>query len=234
MSNEPLVLPPLDGNPLLAARESLGGLDRDDPERQRLVRRYAYGTPTAAALEAIADAAPDGVVEIGAGSGYWARLLHERGVDVVAYDVAPPDSGRNRYIDEQVPWFPVHRGDATAVLDHPSRTLLLVWPTPRDAWAADAVAFFHAVGGRLLVYVGEGPGGLTGDATLHARLGTHGPCMQCHLGVVDVACVCGVNQLFERVRDVPLPQWADATDSCGIYRRAGRPRRRLRPRQAAA
>jgi hypothetical protein len=234
MGNAPGVLPPLDGNPLLAAREERGALERDHPERQRLVRRYAYGVPTAAALDAAAEAAPGGIVEIGAGSGYWARLLHERGVDVVAYDVAPPPSGGNQHVDAQAPWFPVHRGDETAVLDHPSRTLLLVWPTSRGTWAADAVAHFHAVGGRFLVYVGEGPGGVTGDATLHAHLGIHGPCMQCHLGVPDAACVCGVVQLYERVRDVPLPQWADATDSCGIYQRATRARLRLWRRQAAA
>jgi hypothetical protein len=30
------------------------------------------------------------VVEVGAGTGYWAALLRARGVDVVAYDVRPP------------------------------------------------------------------------------------------------------------------------------------------------
>lgn len=232
MSNAPPVLPPLDGNPLLAAREALGALERDHPERQRLVRRYAYGVPTTAALDAIAEVSPGGVIEIGAGTGYWARLLHERGVDVVAYDLAPPDRGGNEHVDAEAPWFPVHRGDETAVLAHPSATLLIVWPTWRGTWAADAVGHFHAIDGRALVYVGEGPGGVTGDATLHARLGIHGPCVPCHLGVPDAACVCAVTQLFELVHEVPLPQWADATDSCGIYRRAARPRRLWRRRAA--
>jgi hypothetical protein len=36
------------------------------------------------ALAAIARYAP--IVEMGAGTGYWARCLRERGIDAVAYD----------------------------------------------------------------------------------------------------------------------------------------------------
>ena len=61
-------LPPLNGNPLLERRRQLGAIGRDDPSRDRLVRRYAYGIPTHAAIEAIAAVSPAGVVELGAGT----------------------------------------------------------------------------------------------------------------------------------------------------------------------
>lgn len=223
-------LPPLEGNPLLEQRRRLGPIGRDDPRRDRLVHGYAYGVPTDAALDAIAAASPAGVVELGAGTGYWARLLHQRGVDIVAYDTAPPETGTNRFVDAAPAWFPVAAGDQHVIDSHADRTLLLVWPTWNETWAGDAAAAFHAAGGRTLVYVGEGPGGRTGDTTLHARLGVHGPCLACTLGVTDQPCVCGIDVLWELLRTVPLPRWADTEDSCGIYRRldqSPRPRRRL-------
>ena len=187
--------------------------------RQRLVRRYAYGIPNDEAFRLIASVSPRGVVELGAGTGYWARLLHERGVDVVAYDRWPPGSGANQFVDDDVQWFPVREGDERAVARHPERTLLLVWPTWNETWPADAVAAFHAAGGATLVFVGEGPGGLTGDGVLHARLGAPGPCVACSLGVPDAPCVCGVAALWRAVRSVAIPQWADADDACTIYER---------------
>lgn len=49
---------------------------------------YAYAPPTAAALAALAARAP--LVEVGAGTGYWARCLRGAGAAVAAYDAAPP------------------------------------------------------------------------------------------------------------------------------------------------
>lgn len=220
-------LPPLTGNPLLDERRRAGSLRRDDPRRQRLVRRYAYAVPTDEALDAIVDASPEGLVEIGAGTGYWARLLQERGVDVVAYDRWPPTSGGNRFVDAAT-WFPVGQGDERVVARHADRTLLLVWPTWDELWARDCVDRFHDAGGTTLVFVGEGPGGCTGDSTLHARLGTYGACLACTLGVLDAPCVCGVDVQWQLVRRVTIPGWAEVDDACSVYTRAegGDPARR--------
>ena len=212
-------LPPLTGNPLLEVRQRLGPIGRNHPLRQQLVRRYAYGIPTVEALDAVAGSAPAGVVEIGAGTGYWARLLHDRGVDVVAYDRHPPERGSNRFVDMAQPWYPVQRGGAEVVNRHAGRTLLLVWPTWNESWAGDAVARYEEAGGHTVVYVGEGPGGRTGDASLHARLGIHGPCLPCTLGVTDAPCVCGIDQLWQLHHTVDIPRWGGTEDSYGIYHR---------------
>ncbi|HEY9555824.1 MAG TPA: hypothetical protein VIR58_03755 [Acidimicrobiales bacterium] len=195
------------------------------------MRRYAYGVPTEEALDAIAAVSPAGVVELGAGSGYWARLLHERGVDVVAYDRWPPPSSDNRFVDDVTPWFPVRSGDETVVAGHADRTLLLVWPTKNEVWPADALTRFHAAGGTTVVFVGEGPGGRTGDNVLHALLGAYGACLACTLGVLDEPCVCQIQPLWRLVRLVTIPQWGDADDSCLIYERATA---ETQPRTAAA
>lgn len=209
-------LPPLVGNPLLEAHRRAGRVGRGHPVREELVRHYAYGIPNEEALGAIAAASPAGVVELGAGTGYWARLLHEQGVDIVAYDRWPPPSPDNRFVDNP-PWFPVEEGDEHVVARHAHRTLLVVWPTYNEAWAADAVARFHAAGGSTLVFVGEGPGGRSGDRTLHAVLGTAGACLVCRLGVLSEPCLCHIEPLWRLVRRVPVPQWDNADDACEIY-----------------
>ena len=48
---------------------------------------YAFAAPNEAAMAALADLAP--ILEVGAGVGYWAHLLRERDVTVVATDELP-------------------------------------------------------------------------------------------------------------------------------------------------
>ncbi|CAI7734188.1 unnamed protein product [Closterium sp. NIES-54] len=59
--------------------------------------RFRRAVPTEAALAAVKAAAAGGkgVVEVGAGTGYWAALLRRRGVDVAAYDWTPLGSTRS-------------------------------------------------------------------------------------------------------------------------------------------
>lgn len=158
----------------------------------------AFARPTSAALQAIASASPEGVVEIGAGTGYWARCLHDRGVDVVAFDVAPPPSVDNPWFAGLTPWYPVQVGDETAVDPYPRRTLLLVWPTRNEDWGADVARRFATVGGACLAFVGEPAGGRTGDDRLHALMGEIDRCWSCAYGLQSSPCVCGTRPLWRR------------------------------------
>ena len=65
--------PFLDEHRALAAAGNLGG-------RDALIARYAFAVPSADAVALIAEVSPDGVVEIGAGAGYWAHVLDGAGV----------------------------------------------------------------------------------------------------------------------------------------------------------
>lgn len=175
------------------------------PGRPQWLATFAFALPTGPALLAVADASPSGVVEVGAGTGYWARLLHDRGVDVVAFDLAPPPSPANPWFAGVAPWHPVRVGDETAVDRHARRTLLVVWPTRNEDWGAAAVARFAAAGGRTVAFVGEAVGGRTGDDRLHALLGDFDRCWACAYGVTTAACVCGVRPAWRRTATVPLP-----------------------------
>src|ERR1700674_2056565 len=77
------------------------------------VRRYAFAIPTEQALATIARYAP--IVELGAGTGYWAFLLRRRGVNCVAYDLAPPDAAASPNRFRPFTWTRVDRGDVDAL-----------------------------------------------------------------------------------------------------------------------
>ena len=187
------------------------------PGRDELLVQFGFAVPDDAALARVARHSPNGVVEIGAGLGYWARLLADRGTDVVAYDIVPPPAPDNQWFARVDPGVPVAPGSERAAREHPDRTLLLVWPTRNEDWGADAALAHAAGGGQRLVYVGEPPGGRTGDARLHAALGLAGRCLACSYGVIDVPCTCGVTTQWQLIEELLLPRWDDGDDRLYVF-----------------
>lgn len=107
-----------------------------------------------------------GIVEPGAGAGYWAWQLTQAGVDVAAYEpVCPAD---NKFVDGNQ-WHPVLRDDHGATAHHPDRSLLLCWPSYGEPWAAWSLAAYK---GDQLFYVGEGEGGCCADDGFFSLLDT--------------------------------------------------------------
>jgi len=98
-----------------------------------------------------------GVVEPGAGTGYWAWQMEQAGISVAAYDPNEPEPG-NHFARRE--WTTVLRDDHSAPKRHPDRALFLCWPSYADPWAAQALACYA---GDLLIYAGEGEGGCTAD-----------------------------------------------------------------------
>lgn len=98
------------------------------------------------------------VVEVGAGTGYWAWQLEQAGVDVAAYDPFPP-ADDNSYCKGD-PYTTVLQDDATAVKHHQDRALLMVWPPYGGEHARHAMSVYE---GDLLLYAGESWGGCTAD-----------------------------------------------------------------------
>ena len=210
--------PTAGANPLLDAFHAATALGTDTADaRAAAIGTYGFAIPSDEALDAIERYSPDGVVELGAGTGYWASLLHRRGVDVVAFDLEPPPSPQNAWFAGSRPWHPVHRGDHDRVREHAGRTLLLVWPTKNEIWAAAALDAYREAGGQCVVFVGEGPGGRTGDATFHALLGAVSSCLQCEYGAMAEPCICGVEPRWRRTATIALPQWPGFADALHVY-----------------
>ena len=80
-------------------------------------------------LDVIAEHSP--IVELGAGTGYWAAMLARRGADVIAYDIEPPTSKtNNQFFHRQ--YFHVAAGTHATLRDvSGERTPVHVPPRPR-------------------------------------------------------------------------------------------------------
>jgi hypothetical protein len=116
-----------------------------------LSQRYSYVYPSPAALAMLSEFGP--IVEVAAGTGYWAQKLRSLGVDIVAYDQAPPDGGLvNRYHAKTGTWLPVLEGDQTVLSRHSDRTLFLCWP-PLYSSLGDCLSYYQ---GRAVAYIGDG------------------------------------------------------------------------------
>lgn len=116
-----------------------------------LAQRYAYVCPSDSTLAMLAALGP--LVEVGAGTGYWAHKLRSTGADIVAYDQAPTDGDRaNRYHPRTSPWTPVEQGDQAVLSGHPDRSLFLCWP-PLFSSLGDCLTYYR---GDTVAYIGDG------------------------------------------------------------------------------
>lgn len=163
-----------------AARAGEIAAETERRGRDRLVRRYSWAIPDPVTLQFIAALSSKGIVEVGAGTGYWAWQLSQLGVDVVAYDLKPPHVHPNGFhqlqevkteadcVLREDTFFDVQPEDAAvAAARHSDRVLMLCWPPYRETMAVRALEAFQ---GDRVIYIGEGDGGCTGGARFHATL----------------------------------------------------------------
>jgi hypothetical protein len=116
-----------------------------------LAQRYTYVFPSDCALAMLAGLGP--LIEMGAGTGYWAGRLRTIGVDIVAFDQAPPGGEPpNRYHPGARPWSRVEQGDQTVSSGYADRGLFLCWP-PLFSSLGDCLTYYS---GDTVAYVGDG------------------------------------------------------------------------------
>lgn len=158
-------------------------------KRVDLTKEYSFAIPNRKAIRAIADMSP--VVEIGAGTGYWASLVAQAGGRIEAFDRALVRNGYKFKTHHH----PVKEGTET-VLDNYDQawTLLLCWPCYNEPFAFNALSRFR---GDNLVYVGEWAGGCCGCDLFHDML----------------------NTCWEIINEIDIPQWPFIRDRMYIYRR---------------
>lgn len=164
--------------------------------RRELASLFSWAVPNTRALDVLAAHAP--LVECGAGTGYWAALLRARGVDIVAYDAAPPRRGtRNAWHGSgREPWTHVlPASSVAAVRRHRNRTLVLCWPPYGDDAASYEV--LRAYRGDTVIYIGEPEEGATGSVRFRRELSLNWTLGQA----------------------VALPRWPRLRDTLMVYRR---------------
>jgi hypothetical protein len=174
---------------------------------------YAWAIPDERALQILAHHSP--IVEIGGGTGYWARCLAERGADVVCYDSHPPEEGT---------WAKVLKGGPEALQMNKDRTLFLCYPglctvcyhactnlvVPPDDFEYSeesmALSCLNNFVGDTVILVGEAlgqsfclpePWGRSTAPEFQVRLAT----------------------TFHKVLQVSLPCWNTSVDSLSVWKR---------------
>jgi len=115
--------------------------------REDLTKKYAFAIPTDKAIRKLVELSP--LIEICAGTGYWAKLISEAGGDIIAID-------NGERTDFTHKWFEIQKGTHDEVSKYPDRTLLLCWPPLNDIMAYETVELYK---GETVVYIGEGDGG---------------------------------------------------------------------------
>jgi hypothetical protein len=166
--------------------------------RDYATAHWTWAVPDERAVRTLVEHSP--LFEIGAGTGYWARLAAEAGADIVAYDSRPPVAGEKKVIAwavETGTYFPVRRGGPGMVRFHQNRTLFLCWPPHSHGMATDCLRRYE---GRTVIYVGEN-GGCTADESFHEELDQH----------------------WAIVKVVAIPRWHGLHDRMYIFQRKGTP-----------
>lgn len=166
--------------------------------RDYATSHWAWAVPDEKAIQTLVEYSP--IVEIGAGTGYWARLVAEAGADILAYDSRTPVAGRKKLVAwaiETGTYFPVRRGGPGMVRFHQDRTLFLCWPPHSHGMATDCLRRYE---GGTLIYVGEN-GGCTADEPFHEELDQH----------------------WVIVKVVAIPQWHGLHDRMYVLKRKGTP-----------
>lgn len=132
--------------------------------RHEFIDKYSWAIPTYEGLEAIARfIGPDVCLEVCAGNGLWAYLLHDLfGTNVIATDLKQHHTYQ---ADTWVEYTPVEQLSARAAVRRfkQATTLMMVWPPyAYDPGSSRALSIFK---GNKLVFVGESSGGCTGSQT---------------------------------------------------------------------
>lgn len=173
--------------------------------KAELQHRCAWAVPNEQAIRAIADLKMP-VVEMGAGTGYWAWMLQNEGVDVKAFDSQP---NGNHWCSADH-WAPVRQGSHEVLWAYTNHALMLCWPPYDEAMAIDCL---EAYKGDVLIYIGEGPSGCTGDNAFHQALGS-----DYWDGEAEDFIEAPPTQWTEELT-VAIPQWPGLHDFLTIFRR---------------
>jgi hypothetical protein len=144
-----------------------------------LQQTYAYGVPSPETVKWIRGVAEGRrLIEPGAGRGYWASRLSASDVEVLAFDSQPPGlesnpSFPNAGAKTRATWYEVYRAERLREIS-PSNSdsvLFLCWPPGwENSMASEALADFEESEGKCLIYIGEPPGGKTGNSVFFSAL----------------------------------------------------------------
>jgi len=193
--------------------------------RTCLCTYLAWAVPNEAALRAIYDLQQP-ILEIGAGTGYWAWLLEGMGVNIVAYDASDSHNGhKHRFRHSMVRDGGVEQAAATASSkEHESRALMLCWPdivgdsasddADRGTFGVDTLnAYCNEGEGTMVIYIGE-----LGPDVVRAQKGWGDP-FPPGGSSASAAFQTSLSKHFDLQKRIQLPNWPPYNSHLTIWKR---------------
>jgi hypothetical protein len=159
-------------------------------QRGLLVKKFAWAIPNEEAIELICKYSP--IVEIGAGTGYWASLIKSNKGKIICFD--KHNDGGNSY-GHTFHHYNVYNGNESILHRmHHSMNLFLCWPPYDDDMAFNCIKTFK---GKYLIYIGENSYGCTGNKAFFNELRSN----------------------WKRIDSIDIPKWPGLYDCLTIYKR---------------
>ncbi|CAE8601529.1 unnamed protein product [Polarella glacialis] len=184
-------------------------------EQVQIRNQNSWSIPTEEALQVLAAHQP--LLEVGSGTGYWAKLLQKRGVDLVAFDTSKFEPAFNAQAKIEAgkelvrEYYPsgVQPGGPEVVEKYPDRTLVLMW-ADYMGWGTYGLQCLQGFKGQHLILVGE---------WRTATFGDYAPGMSEHGQSFSLELQQFVEECFTLVQTVTLPNWPLALDKLMLWQR---------------
>ena len=159
-------------------------------DRQTYVKQYSWAIPTKEVINKLVELSP--LIEIGAGTGYWASLVNQAKGEIFPFDQY---LGLKNTYKHTMNWIKINQG-GPGILKETTKeiNLFLCWPPYAEPMAIQCLNFFN---GNYICYIGEGSGGCTACDQFHTQL----------------------ERQFILEEEIFIPQWSGIHDSFYIYRR---------------
>lgn len=138
----------------------LSQIEVDTTVVRSLQQKYSWAVPSELAIKTIVKYSP--IVEMGAGTGYWANLIKKSGGDIIAYDVM--DRINLYHPSTANSYFKIKNGSPKILSQHTDRSLFLCWP-PIGEMALNCLQFWK---GKYLILVADRD--LSGDSEFYRQL----------------------------------------------------------------
>ncbi|CAK9071622.1 unnamed protein product [Durusdinium trenchii] len=187
-------------------------------EQVKIRNEYSWSVPTEEALRLLALHQP--LVELGAGAGYWASLLKQLPVDILAFDEKHFRSSFNeranisqgqeisfKYFCEVLP------GGPEMISQYPDRTLVLMWPDYMG-YGTYGLDCLHHYKGDKLILIGEWRTSTLGQYT--SGISNHGQSFSLDFQLK-------VEEDFQLVEALNLPTWPLFLDRLHLFVKNERP-----------
>lgn len=158
--------------------------------RADLTSKYSWAVPNELAIKTISKYSP--LIEIGAGTGYWAKLISNCGAKIICFD----EYIYNNPYRHRIKYVPIYKGNHLILNKFSHKmNLFLSWPPHGDDMAFECLKAFK---GKYLIYIGEFEDGCTANDKFFNELDNN----------------------WRMIDSVYIPQWDGIHDYLAIFKRS--------------